>query len=89
MNDLSEYEYDSRMYKVLKEEFQRLVRKYDHLDMTCIKCGKLGSLSFRLGQGRTGKRYFFCRHGDDFCYIARIEDIDNVLNPREKQARLS
>lgn len=30
-----------------------------------------------------GERYWYCRHGDNYHYIARMEDIDELFNPQD------
>jgi hypothetical protein len=65
--------------RILSEaEYERLRKTYNGQSITCTKCGKLGLLQFRLNQG--GRRYFYCKHGDKSCYIARIEDIQKAMH---------
>ena len=62
------------------EERERLRKKYDGLHIICPKCGNYGLLNFRISRGGVSdKRYFYCKHGDKSCYVARIEDIEKVM----------
>jgi len=38
-------------------------------------------LQFRFNTD-TKKRYFYCKYGDESCYIGRIEDIDEIMQPK-------
>ena len=65
-------------------EFARLKKLYDKKHVTCPKCGRVGLLNLRTNTGKKNK-YFYCKHGDDSCYIARIEDIEKVMNATERE----
>jgi len=74
-----------RKIRLSYEQIERLRRKYEGLTIRCPICGKQGTLTFRV-KGTDPKRYFYCRHGDDYCYIGRVEDIEELLNPPKRQA---
>lgn len=79
-----------RKSRLSYEERERLRVKYHGLTIRCSICEKQGTLSFKV-KGSESKRYFYCRHGDDACYVGRIEDIEELLNPPKetgKQATL-
>ena len=68
-----------RRIRLSREGVRRLREKYEGNIIECPICGKQGKLYFRIC-GQPQARYFYCRHGDDYCYIARIEDIDDLFD---------
>lgn len=69
-----------RKIRFSNEQSERLRRKYHGQTIKCPICGETGRLCFRV-KGSENKRYFYCRHGNDACYVGRIEDIEELLNP--------
>jgi len=79
-----------KIKRILPEaEFERLRKKYDGQSITCPKCGMVGLLNFRITHSiNSVNRYFYCKHGDKSCYIARIEDIEKVMEQRMSKCQL-
>jgi len=75
--------YEGEPYKLSQEEIERRIAKYDGLWLqSCPKCGKQGRLVFKsVGK----RRYFYCRHGDDYCYVATIENIEKAMLPKPEK----
>jgi len=82
-----------RKNRLSKEEYNRRYKKYHGKTITCPKCGKQGTLRFQR-DGDPRHQYFYCIHRVNpsvACYIGRIEDIEELLNPpkeTDKQATL-
>jgi len=72
-----------RKFALSQEKVEELRRKYDGQHITCPKCQRFGLLQFRFNT-QAKKRYFYCKHGDESCYIGRIEDIDEIMQPVRK-----
>jgi hypothetical protein len=64
--------------RISEERREELRQKYDGQNITCLKCGRYGLLQFRYNTAPS-KRYFYCKHGDESCYIGRIEDIERIM----------
>ena len=83
------------MVKLSKEERDRRIAKYHRLIVRqCPKCGKPGILDFRHRGGSGTPRYFYCRHGNEACYVGTIEKIAEIMGDaaeakdKERQTRL-
>jgi hypothetical protein len=66
------------------EKRAELRKKYDGQHITCPKCGNYGLLQFRYNTAQQ-KRYFYCKHGNESCYIGRIEDIEKIMEAANKK----
>jgi len=69
--------------RLSEEEFERRYNKYHGKQIRCPICGKIGVLRFQRNGDRR-HQYFYCIHSvnpSDACYIGRIEDIEELLNP--------
>jgi len=52
----------------------------------CPKCGRQGRLDYRQ-KGSDPERYFHYRRGQEACYIATIEDIEEILTGKPTISR--
>jgi len=77
---------NKRGFRLSYEQTERLCAKYHGLTIRCPICGKFGRLCFKV-KGSESKRYFYCRHGNDTCYVCRIEDVEELFNPSKESSK--